>query len=368
MKIMIQRETLLEPLQLIAGVVEKRQTLPILSTVLMSVRSEQVLLTGTNLEVEMIGRIFLDANQVLAIGEIAVPAHKLTDICRLLPEKAILEISYEAGSQLKIKSGRSRFALSVFPAEDFPEVDEGTEFTDFSVPQNQLKKLIERTCFAMAEQDVRYFLNGLQIQIGRTGIYSVAADGHRLAFGALLNPIEIEPVHAIIPRKGVLELLRLLNDTKNEVLLGVSSRHLRVVTECYTFTSKLIDSVFVNYNELIPENCDKSFIIDRDNLKQAITRIAVLSTEKIRGIRFQLSQNTLKILASNMNQEHGEEEFTIDYQKPDMEIAFSASYLLDALSAIRSNTVELIFASSEQGFLVKEPNQDAFMYVIMPII
>ena len=162
--------------------------------------------------------------------------------------------------------------------------------------------------------------------------------------------------------------MRLLSDTEDKVLLGLSPQHLRVSTKFCTFTSKLIDSGFVNYHELIPKNCDKSFIVDRDSLKQAISRIAILSTDKIRGIRFQITENTLKILASNMSQEHGEEEFTIDYQKSNIEIAFSANYLLDVLSVIRSNTIELIFASPEHGFLIKEPCQDAFIYVVMPII
>lgn len=367
MKMSIQREILLEPLQLIAGVVEKRQTLPILSTVLMMVQPEYLSLVGTNLEVELIGRVSLDSNNVVETGQIAVPAHKLMDICRLLPEKAILELSYD-GTQLVIKSGRSRFGLSILPAQDFPEIEEYTGFTEFLIPQNQLKKLVEKTSFSMADQDVRYFLNGLQIQVHHDGISSAAADGHRLAFGSLLTPIGVEPIHAIVPRKGVIELLRLLDDSEDKVSLALSARHLRVVTQGYTFTSKLIDSGFVNYHELTPKSCDKSFIIRREELKQGVNRISVLSNEKVHGICFQLSPNTLKILASNMVQEYGEEEFNIDYQNDSMEITFSASYLLDILSAIRSEFVELKFASGEQGFFVKEPNQEAFSYIVMPII
>jgi DNA polymerase III subunit beta len=367
MKISIQRETLLEPLQLITGVVEKRQTLPMLSTVLMSAEPNQLLLTGTNLEVEIRGKILLSNQQVIQEGKVSVPAHKLTDICRLLPEREILEISHE-GSQLLIKSGRSRFNLSVFGAEDFPEIDQETEFTEFSIPQGQLRNLIEKTGFAMAEQDIRYFLNGLQFQLNPIGITTVGADGHRLAFGTLSIPIEMNSTHAVVPRKGIMELLRLLNDTNNEIILGLSPRYVRVITEQYIFSSKLIDTGFVNYHDLTPKNCDKSFTIDRESLKQAISRIAILSNEKIRGIRFQLGQNILKILASNLNQEYGEEEFTIDYQNPPMEIAFSANYVLEALSAISSNIVELNFASAEQGFLIREPGQEEFIYVVMPII
>ena len=367
MKINIQREALLEPLQLIIGVVEKRQTLPVLSTVLMCAEKNQLLLTGTNLEVEIRGKILLNDQQVIQEGKVSIPAHKLTDICRLLPEKAILEIFHE-GSQLIIKSGRSRFNLSVFVAEDFPEIDQETEFTEFSIPQGELRNLIEKTGFAMAEQDIRYFLNGLQFQLNPIGITTVGADGHRLAFGTLSTPIEMNSTHAVVPRKGVIELLRLLNDTDSEVVFGLSPRYIRVITEQYIFSSKLIDTGFVNYHDLTPKNCDKSFTINRDNLRQAISRIAILSSEKIRGIRFQLGQNTLKILASNLNQEYGEEEFTIDYQKTDMEIAFSANYVLEALAAIPSNIVELNFASAEQGFLIKEPGQEAFVYVVMPII
>lgn len=367
MRIIIQRETLLEPLQLIAGVVEKRQTLPILSCVLMIAQPEQLSLVGTNLEVELIARLPLGNNDLLQPGEIAVPAHKLTDICRLLPEKAILELSH-ANSQLTIKSGRSRFVLSTLPATEFPGVEEESNFTEFSIPQNKLKHLIEKTSFAMAEQDVRYFLNGLQIQINNDGISAVGADGHRLAFGFLPIPVEIDSLHAIIPRKGVLELVKLLQDDEDRIILGLNSHHIRVVTKNYTFTSKLIDSGFVNYRELMPENCDKSFHIRRDELKQGVTRSAVLSNEKIRGIRFQIDANTLKILASNLIQEHAEEELNIEYEKANMEIAFNANYLLDVLSVIRSEFVELCFASTEQAFLVKDPEQQTFTYVLMPIL
>lgn len=367
MRIIIQRETLLEPLQLITGVVEKRQTLPILSSVLMITQTEQLSLIGTNLEVELIGRIPLSSNNILAAGEIAVPAHKLMDICRLLPEKAILELSH-VNSQLTIKSGRSRFVLSTFPSAEFPSVEEESNFTEFSISQNKLKQLIEKTSFAMGEQDVRYFLNGLQVQVNNDGISAVGADGHRLAFGFLPTPIEIDSLHAIIPRKGVIELLRLLQDDEDKIIFGLSAHHIRIITKNYTFTSKLIDSGFVNYRELMPENCDKSFRIHRDELKQGVTRTSVLSNEKIRGIRFQINDNTLKILASNVVQEYAEEELNIEYKKTDMEIAFNANYLLDVLAAIRSEFVELCFASAEQAFLVKDPEQQTFTYVLMPIL
>lgn len=367
MRIIIQREDLLEPLQLISGVVEKRQTLPILSSILMIAQPEQLSLVGTNLEVELIGRIPMNGNNVLTTGEIAVPAHKLMDICRLLPDKAILELSH-TNSQVIINSGRSRFVLSTFSSREFPSVEQESNFTEFAIPQNKLKHLIEKISFAMGEQDVRYFLNGLQVQIDTAGIDAVAADGHRLAFGFLSTPIEINASHAIIPRKGILELLRLLQDNEEKIIFGLSDHHIRVVTKNYTFTSKLIDSGVVNYHELMPENCDKSFQIRRDELKQAVTRIAVLLNEKIRAIRFQIGDNMLKILASNIIHEHAEEEINIDYKNTNIDIAFNANYLLDVLSAIRTEFVELCFASAGQPFLVKDPEKSAYTYVLMPIL
>ena len=220
----------------------------------------------------------------------------------------------------------------------------------------------------MGDQDVRYFLNGLQVQVNNEGISAVGADGHRLAFGFLSTPIEIDSSHAIIPRKGVLELLRLLQEDEDKIIFGLSSHHIRVVTKSYTFTSKLIDSGLVNYRELMPQNCDKVFQIRRDELKQGVTRTAVLSNEKIRGIRFQIDTDTLKILASNLVQEYAEEELNIEYKETNMEIAFNASYLLDVLSVIRSEFVELCFASAEQAFIIKDPEQQTFTYVLMPIL
>jgi DNA polymerase-3 subunit beta len=367
MRMIIQREALLEPLQLIAGTVEKKQVQPVLSCVLMIAQSEQLSLVGTNLEAELISRIPLNAADVLKTGEVATPAHKLMDICRLLPDKALLEFSLE-DSRLTVKSGRSRFVLSTFSTEDFPSVEEESNFSEFVIRQMDLRYLIEKTSFAMAEQDVRHFLNGLQIQIHSEGIKSVAADGHRMAFGSISVPIERTAGSAIIPRKGINELLRLLNNMDENIIFGLSNNHIRVVTKDHTFTSKLIDNGFINYDNFIPKACDISFTINREELKQAITRIAVLSNDKIRGIRFQVKENKMKVLASNMAQEYGEEELNIENQTPELEIAFSANYLLDALSAIRSKLVKICCSSLQEGLLVKEPDQEDFIYILMPIL
>lgn len=369
MRIVIQREILLEPLQLITGVIEKRQTLQVLSSVLIIAQVEYLSMIGTNTEVELIARIPLNSNNVLVTGEIAVPAHKLMDICRLLPDKSILELDYE-NEKLTVKSGRSRFILSTFSAKEFPSVEQESNFTEFAIPQNKLKQLIEKTSFTMADQDVRYFLNGLQIEIKPDGISAVAADGHRLAFGVLPLQLKTDEIHAIIPRKSVLELLRLLEEDEENVTLGLSTHHIRLVTKNYSFTSKLIDSGFVNYYELMPKNCDKVLKICRDELKQAVTRIAVLSneSEKIRMIHFQIYENTLKVLANNLIQEYAEEELSIDCQDIHLTITFSANYLLDALSVIRSEFVELCFASPEQAFLVRSAEEPLFTYVLMPVL
>lgn len=367
MRMIIQREALLEPLQLIAGTVEKKQVQPVLSCVLMIAQSEQLSLIGTNLEAELISRIPLNAADVLMTGEAATPAHKLMDICRLLPDKALLEFSLD-DSRLTVKSGRSRFVLSTFSTEDFPSVEEESNFSEFLIRQVDLRQLVEKTSFAMAEQDVRHFLNGLQIQIHSKGIKSVAADGHRMAFGSISLPIERTEGAAIIPRKGINELLRVLNNMDENIIFGLSDNHIRVVTKDHTFTSKLIDNGFINYDSFIPKDCDRSLIVNREELKRAVTRIAVLSSDKIRGIRFQVKENKLKILASNVAQEYGEEELNIENQAPDIEIAVSANYLLDALMASRSKLVEICCSASQEGFLVKEPDQEDYIYILMPIL
>ncbi|WP_313327197.1 DNA polymerase III subunit beta, partial [Stutzerimonas balearica] len=279
----ISREALLKPLQLVAGVVERRQTLPVLSNVLLVVEGQQLSLTGTDLEVELVGRVALE--DAAEPGEITVPARKLMDICKSLPADALIDVRLDEQKAL-IKSGRSRFTLSTLPASDFPTVEEGPGSLNFSVEQGKLRRLIERSGFAMAQQDVRYYLNGMLIEVSNGMLRAVATDGHRLAMCSMQAGIEQADRHqVIVPRKGILELARLLTDQDAQVNVVLGQHHIRATTGEFTFTSKLVDGKFPDYERVLPRGGDKLVIGERQTLREAFSRTAILSNEKYRGIR-----------------------------------------------------------------------------------
>lgn len=368
MKFAISREALLKPLNLVAGVVERRQTLPILANVQLVLEGQELSLTGTDLEVELIGRVPLPTPPD-AEGEITVPARKLVDICKSLPEESELQVSVEDDQRLHIRSGRSRFTLSTLPASDFPSVEQGKDVQEFTVKQGDLKRLIERTSFAMAQQDVRYYLNGMLWEVASGSLRLVATDGHRLAMCTLENGIDVEqPLQVILPRKGVIELARLLINEGDEARALVGSNHVRVVTPEFTFTSKLIDGKFPDYNRVLPRQSTKTVLGSRDQLKQAFSRTAILSNEKYRGIRMVLSGGNLQILANNPEQEEAEESVPVDYEGEDLEIGFNVSYLLDVLSVIRGSSVKISLSDANSSALLEEAEDgDAALYVVMPM-
>lgn len=273
----IQREALLKPLQLVAGVVERRQTLPVLSNVLLVVEGQQLSLTGTDLEVELVGRVVLE--DAAEPGEITVPARKLMDICKSLPNDVLIDIRVEE-QKLLVKAGRSRFTLSTLPANDFPTVEEGPGSLNFSIAQSKLRRLIDRTSFAMAQQDVRYYLNGMLLEVNGGTLRSVATDGHRLAMCSLDAQIPSQDRHqVIVPRKGILELARLLTEQDGEVGIVLGQHHIRATTGEFTFTSKLVDGKFPDYERVLPRGGDKLVVGDRQQLREAFSRTAILSNE-----------------------------------------------------------------------------------------
>lgn len=274
MKFVIARDALLKPLNLVAGVVERRQTLPILANVLLVLDNDWLSLTGTDLEVELVGRVKLNAAG--ESGEVTVPARKLVDICKSLPEGCDIEFSVSEGKVL-VKSGRSRFTLSSLPARDFPNVEDSMGTHKITLLQGQLKRLIERTAFAMAQQDVRYYLNGMLWELRPSLLRVVATDGHRLAMCTLQSefPVEDEAKQVILPRKGVLELARLLQDESGEVALVIGNNHIRATTDEFTFTSKLVDGKFPDYDRVLPKNPEKSVIGSRQDLRQAFARTEI---------------------------------------------------------------------------------------------
>lgn len=361
----IQREALLKPLQLVAGVVERRQTLPVLSNVLLVVEGQQLSLTGTDLEVELVGRVSLD--EPAEPGEITVPARKLMDICKSLPNDALIDIRID-DQKLLVKAGRSRFSLSTLPANDFPTVEEGPGSLTLSLSQSRLRRLIERTSFAMAQQDVRYYLNGMLLEVQTGVLRAVATDGHRLAMCSMVAEIEQTERHqVIVPRKGILELARLLTEQDADVSIVLGQHHIRATTGEFTFTSKLVDGKFPDYERVLPRGGDKLVVADRQGLREAFSRTAILSNEKYRGIRLQLASGLLKIQANNPEQEEAEEEIAVDYNGSQLEIGFNVSYLLDVLGVMTAEQVRLILSDSNSSALVQEADNDDSAYVVMPM-
>ncbi|MBQ74217.1 MAG: DNA polymerase III subunit beta [Gammaproteobacteria bacterium] len=364
MKFSINREVLLRPLQQVAGVVERRQTLPVLANVLMQVTENQLSMTGTDLEVELVGRVELEG---ASAGEITVPARKLVDICREIPEKAEIEFGLN-DQRLEIKSGRFRSNLSTLPADDFPAVDSTASEMSSTVESKAFKKLLDSTGFAMAQQDVRYFLNGMLIEIGSGRIRSVSTDGHRLAMGNLTVKTENDEMRqVIVPRKGIVEIQRLLNELEGDVEISLGAGHVCVSSRDYTLTSKLVDGRFPEYERVIPRNGDKIIFADRVELRQALNRTAILSNEKFRGIRVILSKGSIQLSANNPEQEEAEETVSVEYDGEGIEIGFNVSYLQDVLGVLESDKVKLTLHDGNSSALLEDPDNEDTLYVVMPM-
>lgn len=364
MKITAQREDLLPVLQTVAGVVERKQTSPILSNTLINVENDKLTFTGTDLEVELVTSCPVQSDET---GDITLPARKLVDLCRTLPEGAKLEMTVDTDKAV-IRSGRSRFTLSALPAVEFPNIEPIDTELKIEIAQKDLKYIIEKTQFAMAQQDVRYYLNGLLFDIQTDKICSVATDGHRLAFASFALTTNIpEPAQIIVPRKGIVELARLLEASEDKIELQIGKNHIRVVLPNVTFTSKLIDGKFPDYSQVIPGESVNPMQVERSHLHQAFNRIAVLSNEKFRGMRVQLQRNLLKATVHNPEQEEAEEEIEAKYGGDEFEIGFNIGYFLDALSVVPGEEVIIHFTDVNHSCLIHALNDQSCKYVIMPM-
>ncbi|EAT10676.1 DNA polymerase III subunit beta [Bermanella marisrubri] len=365
MKLTITREALLKPLQLVAGVVERRQTLPVLSNVLLEVKGDQLSLTGTDLELELIGSATLLEPGV--DGAITVPAKKLMDICKSLPDQSTIEISQD-DHKVQLQTGRSKFVLSSLPANEFPNIDDIEAQAQVMVPQTQLRRIIDRTAFAMAQQDVRYYLNGMLIEVKPDELRAVATDGHRLATCGV--PVELDiadRMQVIVPRKAVLELAKLLMDPESSVELSLSNNHVRAKVGDYTFTSKLVDGKFPDYERVIPRNGNKTLIADRQALRQVFQRTAILSNEKYRGVRLLLENDNLQVVANNPEQEQAEESIGVEFQGEMLEIGFNVSYLQDVLSVLDGDDMKMTLADANSSAVMEEVEGGDSLYVVMPM-
>jgi len=364
MKFTIEREFLLKALQMVVGAVERKQTMPILGNVLLDVTSHLLRITATDTEVELIVRVTL--TEPAESGTITAPARKLIDICRTLPEGSILQLQLK-DDKLIVQSGRSRFSLATLPANDFPSVEEDMGLQEFTINSREFSHLIEATHFSMAQQDVRYYLNGLLLELRGTQIATVATDGHRLAIARLTHAMNLGERQVILPRKGILELMRLLNSLDEMFTLTITANHVRVEGTSFTFTSKLIDGRFPDYDRVIPRQCGQKVVIDRVMFREALSRVAILSNEKYRGVRLMFEPNQLKIKANNPDQEEAEEELLIHYSGPSIEVGFNVGYLLDVLQSISTDTVNVGFTDGNSSVLVEANDEATASYVIMPM-
>lgn len=364
MKFSLSREALLNPLQLVVGVVERRQTLPILSNVLLRLEGNQLSMTGTDLEVEIKGST--EVVSAAEAGEVTVSARKFLDICRSLPDGAQVDFSSSEG-KAQIVSGRSRFTLATLPANEFPSVDEGEQTVQFNVPGSTIRGLIESTSFAMAQQDVRYYLNGMLWEVTHNQLRVVATDGHRLALCDGFCEVALDAkISAILPRKGIMELSRLLAD--DDVRVSIGSNHIRVTGADYCFTSKLVDGSYPDYDRVVPKGGDKLVVGDREQLKQAFGRTAILSNEKYRGVRIELLNGAMHLVANNPEQEEAQEEVSVAYSGDALEIGFNVSYLLDVLNVLKSKEIRFTLADSNSSALVEDASGESkATYVVMPM-
>jgi len=363
MKFSASRETILKPLHAVIGVVERRQTMPILSNILLTASDNKLTMTATDLEVELRAEAEVE---VSSSGDITVPGRKLHDIIRALPDDVQVDFALR-GDRLTVKAGRSRFTLSTLRAADFPMVDEVAVQQTLRVDRQQLRHLLEQTQFSMAQQDVRYYLNGLLFETEGKTLRSVATDGHRLALAELemAEPAQRNE-QIIVPRKGVLELQRLL-DGDGEVELTLGANHVRAQLENIRFTSKLIDGKFPDYGRVVPAEPPNIIKADRSLLRHALQRAAILSNEKYRGVRLALAENNVTIQANNPEQEEAEESLEVEYSGEEMEIGFNVTYLLDALSAVSEEQVEVGLGDTNSSCLIRAPGDMNNKFVVMPM-
>lgn len=364
MKFNIIREELLTPLQQIVSVIEKRQTMPILSNVLLQIQDGHLILTGTDLEVQLVAKIPISTETG---GEITVPARKFLDICRLLPQGA--QISFDgAGDKVKITANKSRFSLSCLPAEHYPEFSESAFDGHFFIKVGKFKKALDKTMFCMANQDVRYYLNGLLLHISNNTFKLVASDGHRLAIfeDSLGVDTDIE-TRIILPRKGVVELSRLLDDLEAELKIEFSGNNIRIFNNNLVFSAKLVDSKYPDFSKVFQQSFSSALRVHRHLLKDALTRVAILSNEKFKGVTLDVNAESLKVSAHNPEHEEAEEDIAIDYEGDFLSISFNAQYLLDALSNLDSELAVLMLASNANTCFIENPDDGSYKFVVMPM-
>jgi len=361
-----RRDDLLKPLQAVSGIVEKRHTLPILSNVLFERVGERLHLLATDLEIQ-VSTSFTTAQKGGENYLVTASARKLQEILRALPEQA--EITLEAqNNRMLVRSGKSRFTLQTLPAEDFPKLaPTGAAAAKFKISQKELKSLLLLVQYAMAQQDIRYYLNGMLVVLDSASLKAVATDGHRLAYACAKLQQKSDLQEVILPRKAVQEIVKLLNDSEEEVSVELAPSQVRFQIGDVVLITKVIDGKFPDYTRVIPTNYQKSFEIEREVLRQALQRVAILSNEKFRGVRWTLTEGQLRITCTNTEQEEAFEELEIAYKGDALDIGFNVTYLLDVLGNIASEKVTCSFGDANSSVLITIAEDSDFRYVVMPM-
>jgi DNA polymerase III subunit beta len=360
----ISRDALLKPLQAVSGIVERRHTLPILANVLLEQRDGRLYVTATDLEMQITAHTDWPSKETQAV---TVAARKLQDLLRALPEDSTLNVD-AAGSKMTVRAGRSRFNLQTLPAADYPRIGVGTDqLQTLTLPQRDLKGLLRSVEFAMAQQDIRYYLNGMLLVADEGSLQAVATDGHRLSWASLAVAGDYARQEVILPRKTVLELGKLLGEVDDPVTIDVLATQVRFRFANVELVSKVVDGKFPDYNRVIPTGHTKAIVLERTQLLATLQRAAILSNEKFRGVRVVLAPQTLKIVCTNSEQEEAEEELEVAYSGDPLDIGFNITYLLDVLQNLAAPQVQLAFGDANSSALVTVPEREDYKYVVMPM-
>jgi DNA polymerase-3 subunit beta len=365
MNIKINRDILLKPLSSVSGIVERRHTLPILSNLLLEAKQDKIVLTATDLEMQ----ISLSVNTAVGADlSTTISARKLLDICRALPENAEINIT-PADNRIQVKAGKSRFNLQTLPAADYPVMTKatGTVSAVVTLAQGVLKRLFKQVEFAMAQQDIRYYLNGLLFEVTANRLNVVGTDGHRLSFTSTELSQNYEKQELILPRKTVIELIKLLDDTDEDVTIEITAGQVNFTFGDIRLISKVIDGKFPDYTRVIPVGHQNSFTTDRMTILLSMQRASILSNEKYRGIRMVLANNSLRLISTNSEQEEAEEELEIDYHGEALDIGFNVTYMIDVLNNVSSENIIFSFADANSSCLVTVPDDEDYKYVVMPM-
>ena len=364
MKFTAEKSQIVDSLQNAAAVAERRQTIPILANLRLKTSSGKLEVTATDLEIQI--KSYSELLKVEEEGETTVSARKMSELCRSLPDGENVEFKLNEG-KLTVSSKNFNGDFATISADDFPELEVNEEQDTADIPSDALKRILTKTSFSMASQDVRYYLNGLLLALSGGTLKGGATDGHRLALSSTTTKEKGLEMSNILPRKAVLELAKLLPPDDSSVQILIGPTYIGVNTDNLCFSSKLIDGKYPDYEKVFPSGEPLPLLIGKETLQSALSRASVLSNEKYRGVRFELSKSSLRLTANNPEQESAEEVLDVDYDGADLEVGFNIGYLIDVLSVLEEESVKFEFYGEDSSCVIKEPSSEEEVYVIMPM-